>query len=121
MPAVVRSESVAAREPPPPRPTVDATIESAPAGAEVVLGGDVLGTTPFRGRIPRSGREIRLVIRLAGYADRTIALRATAPIHERLTLARKPPPAAPPPAAPAKAAPPKAATNDRDRSVNPFD
>ena len=111
-PEPVRSEPAVARRraPEPPPLTVDATIESAPAGAEVVLGGEVLGTTPFHGRIPRGVRDIKLVIRLAGYLDRTIAWHATEPLRERVTLAHKPPPAAP-----AKRA------NDRDRSVNPFD
>jgi serine/threonine-protein kinase len=111
----VRGKVAAAprREPDPPRPSlpawVDATIDSAPAGAEVVLGGEVLGTTPFRGQIPR-GDRVKLVIRLAGHAARTVAVDATEAIHERVTLTRKPP-----------AAPPKRAVADRDRSVNPFD
>ncbi|HMG22046.1 MAG TPA: serine/threonine-protein kinase, partial [Kofleriaceae bacterium] len=93
--------------PPPPPIAVDAEIDSAPAGAEVVLGGEVLGTTPFHGQIPRSDRDVKLVIRLAGHVDRTIEVHATEPIHERVTLARKPPP--------------KRARADRDRGVNPFD
>jgi eukaryotic-like serine/threonine-protein kinase len=96
---------------PPPPAAVDAEIDSAPAGADVVLGGELLGTTPFHGRIPRSDRDVELVIRLAGHLDRTIAVHATEPIHERVTLARKPPPAAPP----------KRAKIDLDSSVNPFD
>jgi serine/threonine-protein kinase len=96
---------------PPPPAAVDVDIDSAPAGADVVLGDEVLGTTPFHGRIPRSDREVKLVIRLAGHVDRTIAGHATEPIHERVTLARKPSPAAPP----------KRAELDLDRSVNPFD
>jgi hypothetical protein len=113
----VRCEPVAAPrrdlDPPPPPPpvAVDAEIESAPAGADVVLGSEVLGTTPFRGQIPRSDREVRLVIRLAGHVDRAIAVHASEPIHERVTLVRKPPPAAPP----------KRAGADLDRSFNPFD
>jgi serine/threonine-protein kinase len=96
---------------PPPPVAVDAEIDSAPAGADVVLGGEVLGTTPFHGQIPRSDRDVKLVIRLAGHVDRTIAVHATEPIHERVTLARKPPPAAAP----------KRTETDLDRSVNPFD
>jgi hypothetical protein len=113
----VRSAPVAApsRELDPPSPpppvAVDAEIDSAPAGADVVLGGEVLGTTPFHGQIPRSDRDVKLVIRLAGHVDRTIAVRATEPIHERVTLARKPTPAAPP----------RRTETDLDRSVNPFD
>jgi serine/threonine-protein kinase len=107
-PAVAPSRE---RDPPPPLPlAVDVMIDSAPAGAEVVLGRDVLGTTPFRGQIPRADRDVKLVIRLAGHVERMIAVHATEPIHERVTLARVP-----------LAAPPKRAEADRDRSVNPFD
>ncbi|HEY6179443.1 MAG TPA: serine/threonine-protein kinase [Kofleriaceae bacterium] len=98
--------AVADREP----LAVDAEIDSAPAGAEVVLGGVVLGTTPFHGQIPRSDRDVDLVVRLAGYVERTIAVHASEPIQQRVTLARKPP-----------SAPPKRAAADRDRSFNPFD
>ena len=123
-PEPVRSEAAAAQVPvkceptaapgrdpdPSPPPAVDATIDSAPAGAEVVLGGDVLGTTPFRGQIPRADRDVKLVVRLAGYVARTIAVRATERIHERVTLAPM-----------QHAAPSKRVEADRDRSVNPFD
>lgn len=89
---------------------VDVVVDSAPSGAEVVLGGAVQGTTPFVGRLPRGDRDVKLIIRLAGYVDRTIVVHPTAPIRERVTLARKP-------AAPV----PKRSIPDRDRSVNPFD
>jgi hypothetical protein len=78
-----------------------------------VLDGDVLGTTPYRGALPRRDREIKLVVRLAGYADRIVVARESQPIRERVALVRK---AAPPPAP----APAKGAKSDRDRSVNPF-
>jgi hypothetical protein len=111
VPEPVRSQPAALRQEPdppsPPRVAVDADIESAPAGAEIVVDGEVLGTTPFHGQIPRSDRDVVLVIRLAGYLDRPIAVRATEPIHERVELARTPPTRRP--------------TRDRDRSVNPFD
>ncbi|HEY0990001.1 MAG TPA: protein kinase [Kofleriaceae bacterium] len=98
-------------DPPPALPlAVDATIDSAPAGAEVVLGGDVLGATPFRGQVPRADRDVKLVIRLAGYVERAIVVHATEPIHESVTLARMP-----------HAVPPRRAEADRDRSINPFD
>jgi hypothetical protein len=84
-------------------------VESAPPGAEVLLGGAVQGTTPFVGRLPCGDRDVKLVIRLAGYVDRTLLVHPTAPIRERVTLARKP----------ARAVT-KHSTPDRDRSVNPF-
>ena len=117
-PAVAPSREPEHVEPPAPVPapppalpaTVDITVESTPPGAEVVLAGSVLGTTPYRGQIPRSDRDVKLVVRAPGYLDRTIAVRASQAIQQRVTLIRKPPPA-----------PPKRSKSDRDRSVNPFD
>jgi tRNA A-37 threonylcarbamoyl transferase component Bud32 len=97
-------------EPAAPPALVDVVVESAPSGAEVLLGGAVRGTTPFVGRLPRGDRDVKVVIRLAGYVDRTILVHPTALIRERVTLARKPAPAVT-----------KRSTPDRDRSVNPFD
>jgi hypothetical protein len=74
-----------------------------------VLDGAVLGTTPYRGALTRRDREVKLVLRLAGYADKVVLARESQPITERVTLVRK---AAPPPA--------KGSKTDRDRSVNPF-
>jgi serine/threonine-protein kinase len=112
VPEPVRSEPVAAPTPapdPPPPLAVDAVVESAPAGADVFLDGEKLGTTPFRGPIPRGDHDVKLVIRLAGFVDGAIVVHPTAPIHESVTLVRKPP-----------AAPPKRAKPNRDSSVNPF-
>jgi hypothetical protein len=97
-------------EPAAPPALIDVVVESAPSGAEVLLGGAVRGTTPFVGRLPCGGRDVKLVIRLAGYVDRTILVHSTAPIRERVMLARKPAPDVK-----------KRSTPDRDRSVNPFD
>jgi hypothetical protein len=93
--------------------TVDVAIDSIPAGAQVVLDGTVLGTTPYHGALPRGDREARLVLRLAGYADKLVVARASQPIAERVTLVRKAPAPSPPPPAKSTKAP-------RDRSVNPF-
>jgi serine/threonine-protein kinase len=100
---------------PPARPAalptlIDVFVDSAPSGAEVLLGGAVQGTTPFVGRLPRGDRDLKLVIRLAGYVDGTLLVRPTTPIRELVTLAHKP-----------AAAVPKRPTPERDRSVNPFD
>jgi serine/threonine protein kinase len=93
--------------------TVDVAIDSIPAGAQVVLDGTVLGTTPYHGALPRGDREARLVLRLAGYADKLVVARASQPIAERVTLVHKAPAPSPPPPAKSTKAP-------RDRSVNPF-
>jgi serine/threonine-protein kinase len=106
----------APRDPPAPDPggprdapdTVAVTVESAPPGAQVVLDGAVLGITPYRGTVARRDREGKLVVRLAGYADKVVIARESEPIAERVTLRKL---AAPPPAKP---------RTDRDRSVNPF-
>jgi hypothetical protein len=89
--------------------TIDVAVDSAPAGAQVVLDGAVLGTTPYRGTLTRRDRDIKLVLRLAGYADRIVLARESQPISERVLLVRK----AAPPAA-------KSPRTDHDRSVNPF-
>jgi serine/threonine protein kinase len=90
--------------------TVDITVDSIPPGADIVLDGVVLATTPYHGTLPRRDREVRLVLRLASYADRMILARASQRIAERVTLVRKAPP--PPAGKSTKAA--------GDRSVNPF-
>ena len=97
-------------EPADPPVLIDVVVDSAPSGAEVLLGGEVLGITPFVGRLPRSERDVTLVIRLGGYVEQTIRVHPISPIRERVMLAREPAPAVP-----------KRATPERDRSVNPFD
>ncbi len=90
--------------------TVDLTVDSIPPGAQIVLDGAVLGTTPYHGALPRGDREARLVLRLAGYADKVIVARTSQPIAERVTLVRK---------APLSSAA-KSSKAARDRIVNPF-
>src|SRR5439155_22566308 len=91
----------------PPEPaTVEVAIDSAPPGAQVVVDGTVVGTTPFHGRLPRRDRDVKLVIRLAGYIDRTVVAHASHPITERVKLVR---PAAPPP---------RSSKTTRDQSYN---
>ena len=76
--------------------------------AQVVVDGAVLGTTPFRGQLPRRDRDVKLAVRLAGYADRVITAPGSRAISERLTLVRSP------------ASPPRTAKPDRNKSINPF-
>ncbi|HMG52347.1 MAG TPA: serine/threonine-protein kinase [Kofleriaceae bacterium] len=98
----------------PPAPdTVDIAVDSAPPGAQVVLDGAVLGTTPYRGSLARRDREAKLMVHLAGYADKVVVARALQPISERVTLVRKP-------AAPAAKAQKTDRNNSVDKSVNPF-
>jgi hypothetical protein len=93
------------REVPPPS-TFDVDIESLPAGAQIMIGGTVLGTTPFRRALLRRNGEIAIVVRLSGYADKTLIVRGDQAVSERVTLV-------------VQAAPPSR-TPDRNQSVNPF-
>jgi len=79
-------------------------IDSEPSAAQVVVDGHVVGRTPFRGRLARRDREVRFVIRLAGYADRIVVTRAARPISQHVMLARSMTPLPP----------------VRDRILNPF-
>jgi len=90
---------------PPSARMIDVAIDSIPAGAEVLLGGDVLGRTPFRGKIGRGEVNATFVIRLSGYAQRQIVARADKRISQRVALVSLAWPVAP---------------RDRDESVNPF-
>src|SRR5262249_53367006 len=89
--------------------TIEVDVESAPRGAQVVLDGAVVGTTPYHGTFPRHDRDVKLVLRLAGYADKTVPARGWQAIKESVTLVRK--------AVPPATKNPKA---DLDKSVNPF-
>jgi eukaryotic-like serine/threonine-protein kinase len=71
--------------------TVDVTVDSIPPGAQVVFEGTVLGTTPYHGTLPRGDREVRLELRLAGYADKLVVTRVSQPITERVKLVHKVP------------------------------
>jgi serine/threonine-protein kinase len=91
--------------------TVDVAVDSIPPGAQIVLDGAVVGTTPYHGSLLRGDHEARLVLRLAGYADKVVVARASQPIAEHVTLVRK-----------TAAAPPsgKSPKGTHDRSINPF-
>ncbi len=95
--------TVPAAEPAPAE--ISLTVDSQPAGAEVLLDRAVLGKTPYRGALPRADRDVVLIVRLAGYKERKLTARATAPIAETLKLEKK------------RSQP---AADNRDRSVNPF-
>jgi serine/threonine protein kinase len=91
-------------------PIVTVAVDSVPPGAQVILDGISLGTTPFHGAVPRQDRDLKLVLRLAGHLDRTLTVHASRPITERIKLVR-----------PAPAPPPPRPRTNRDKSVNPFD
>lgn len=81
-------------------------IDSVPPGAQVVIDGRVLGTSPFHGTLARGERDVTLVVRLAGYDERRFVARPSRAIRERVVLVRS--------------GTAKPARTDRDRSVNPF-
>ena len=83
---------------------VGVDVDSSPAGAQVMLGTKLLGKTPFHGTLPRRSGEVTLVIRLTGYLDKDLVVRADRPIKERVKLVRSP----------------GSDPADRDKSVNPF-
>jgi serine/threonine protein kinase len=80
-----------------PRPTIDVFVESVPSGAQLLLGGVVIGKTPYRGALERRPGDVAFVLRLSGYADKTVTVRGSQPISERIKLVKL-----------------------RDQSVNPF-
>ena len=75
-------------------------ITSTPAGAEVVLDGNVLGKTPFRRPMPRTGRDVKLAIKLKGYRPEAITVHTDAPTSKQNV---------------------KLAPVAHDKGVNPFD
>jgi serine/threonine protein kinase len=94
----------AAREAAPPA-MIDVVVESTPAGADVLLNGSVLGKTPYRDAQLRRTGDATLVLKLSGYADRTVTVRSDQAIRQRIELVKLP----------ARNPVPK-----RDQSVNPF-
>ena len=70
-----------------------------------MLGGVVLGKTPFRGALPRRNGDVTFVLKLAGFADKTVTARGDQPISERVKLARTPA---------------RSNVPERDQPVNPF-
>jgi hypothetical protein len=86
--------------------TIDVEVDSVPSGAQIILAGAVLGTTPFHGTARRRDGDVTLVLRLTGYVDRSVVVRADRPVTERIKLVRSTPARAP--------------KTNRDQSVNPF-
>lgn len=49
-------------------------VESNPAGAEVIVGGQVVGTTPASLELPADGDKVRITVKKSGYKTRTIGV-----------------------------------------------
>ena len=69
-----------------------------------MLNGSVIGKTPYRGAQSRRTGDVTLVLKLSGYADKTVTVRSDQAIHQRVELVK----------VPARNIP------KRDQSVNPF-
>jgi len=87
---------------PPALVEVDVAIETTPPGATVELAGKLVGKTPFHGRLPRRDGSVPLIVRLEGYADKTLSVHADRAISARVDLVAAP------------------RVPSRDRGVNPF-
>ena len=73
------------------------SLESVPPGAQVLIDGTVIGKTPYHGAIEQRTGNVAFVLRLAGYAEKTVTAPRNKPISERVKLVKP-----------------------RDQSVNPF-
>lgn len=86
----------AATPPAPAAPqSIHWTIDSTPAGAEVVQLSDnrVLGTTPWACDHPLSSGTLKVKLRLSGYSEKELELSQSANTAHNETLAALPPPA----------------------------
>jgi hypothetical protein len=97
---------VAPHVPAPLQERVDVTFDSNPSGAQVVIAGKALGKTPFHGALPRRNGDVTVLVRLAGYVDRTVVVRAGQVFPDVIKLV--------------KVAQPRPPRGNRDQSVNPF-
>jgi hypothetical protein len=99
--------TVVSPPPPAPRPAlpvnVSVRVNSAPAGADVVLAGEATprGQTPLTLTLPRSGASAQLLVRAKGYQENALAV--TLDSDSRLEVTLTPLPVVPPPSRPARA------------------
>jgi eukaryotic-like serine/threonine-protein kinase len=118
-PEAVKSEPPMVEAPPTPQPpatpsppaqpaTVALSITTVPAGAEVVLNGVSLGTTPLDRTLPARDATETLTFRLTGYRDAQRKIRADSDIRLSVKLDKK------------RLVGGTTTTTDRDKSVNPF-
>ena len=102
-PPVAAVEPTPAPVPPPVTPaTVELSISSTPAGADVIVDGKRLGTTPYKGTLPKADGDVKVTIRKGGFMDKLVTVSASAAINQTVKLDPKP------------------RAQNRDQSVNPF-
>ena len=66
--------------------TIDVSIDTTPPGARVLLNGAVLGTTPYRGSLPRSDHPLELAISRESYVDEVITIDPSRPVARQIRL-----------------------------------
>ena len=91
---------------PAPPETVRLALATDPPGADVLLDGVVRGRTPLVLEVPRGDGELSVTFRLAGYKDKTRAVRARGDAALDVALERSAPAPAKPATRPAKSAKP---------------
>jgi hypothetical protein len=89
------------------------SIDSTPSGAEVVVGGAVVGRTPYRGVIHATGADVTYVLRRTGYKPVRLTAPHGAPFERAVMLEQS------------RVVHPQVRDDrddrdDRDESVNPF-
>ncbi len=65
-------------------------LETVPTGAEVWMGEELLGNTPFQVSRPKEGEKLELVLRLPGYKDRRVRVSAITAEQVRVRLEKVP-------------------------------
>jgi len=70
--------------------TVDLALDSTPGGASIFHAGKLIGKTPYHGTLARRDADVALVVRLAGYSDKTVVVHVSRAINERVQLVRAP-------------------------------
>jgi eukaryotic-like serine/threonine-protein kinase len=94
--------------PPPPAATVALTIDSLPAGAEVIRDGRTIGKTPFTLTVPRGDGKTAFTLRKSGFQEARVELGSEANASSKTTLT------------PAPASRPKPAKKIKDGALDPF-
>ncbi|HWO20233.1 MAG TPA: serine/threonine-protein kinase [Kofleriaceae bacterium] len=65
---------------------VEVEIDSSPPGAEVILNGQVIGKTPYHGKLARTNLAVKLLLRLPKHAQQQFTVYPSRPIKEVVTL-----------------------------------
>ena len=69
--------------------SVSVSIDSKPAGAQVTIDSARVGTTPYRGTLPRGTTTTSVELHMSGYRDATLSLVPDRAIAETVTLTKR--------------------------------